>query len=188
MFVRIVGYCMIRALGDKVPTIAESAYVDENATVIGDVELGEKASVWPGAVLRADGGSITVRDGANVQDNVVFHADAPDKQVLVEERATVGHSAVVHNATVGRESLIGMNAVVLDDAEIEEYSVVAAGSVVTESQTVPDHSLVAGTPAEVLREGLSESAGFFEGGEEYVELAATYREESRIVSRGEGGD
>lgn len=81
-----------------------------------------------------------------------------------------------------------MNAVVLDNAEVEEYSVIAAGSVVTESQTVPDHSMVAGTPAEIVREGLSESAGFFEGGEEYVELAATYRNQSRIVSGDKGTD
>lgn len=101
--------------------------------------------------------------------------------MFVEEGATVGHSAVVHNATVGCRSLVGTN-----NVKIEEYSVIAASSVVTESQTVPDHTMVAGTPAGVVRESLSELVDFFDGGEEYVELAATYRNQSRIVSKDEG--
>lgn len=175
---------MIRALGDAVPAIAESARIDDSATIIGDVTLEENASVWPGAVLRADhGGEIIIREGANVQDNVVFHADAPDQQVVIGKRATIGHNATVHDATVERRGLVGMNAVVLDDAVIEEYGVVGANSLVTEGQTVPSHSLAVGSPAEVVREDLDESSDFFTGGDTYVELARTYTDEGRVLDR-----
>lgn len=134
---------MLRTFDGKEPQIAESAYVDESAVVIGDVVVEAEASVWPNVTLRGDSGRIVVGEGANVQDNAVLHEDA-----VLEPNTTVGHSAIVHAATVADGALVGMNAVVLDDALVGENAVVGAGAVVTEGTEVPPATLVTGTPAE----------------------------------------
>jgi carbonic anhydrase/acetyltransferase-like protein (isoleucine patch superfamily) len=133
---------MIRAVNDLEPEIAECAYVDEAAVVIGDVVVESDASVWPNTTLRGDSGRIVVGERANVQDNAVLHEDA-----MLEPKTTVGHGAIVHASTVAEGALVGMNAVVLDDARVGEEAVVAAGSVVTEGTDVPPATLVAGAPA-----------------------------------------
>ncbi len=123
--------------------MADSAYVDDAAVVIGDVDLADGASVWPNATLRGDHGRIVVGRESNVQDGAVLHEDA-----VLESEVTVGHNAIVHAATVAEGALVGMNAVVLDDAHVGEEAVVAAGAVVTEGTEVPPRTLVAGVPAE----------------------------------------
>ncbi len=163
---------MVRSFGDAEPRVADSAYVDPDATVIGNVVLEEKASVWPGAVLRGDLEAIRLRRGANVQDNAVCHSEPSDPTDL-GEWVTVGHGAVVHGATVEEHSLIGMNAVVLDGATVGSYTIVAAGTVIREGQKIPSGVLVAGSPAEVRRE-LDTSSRWFEAGEGYAELAALH--------------
>jgi len=160
---------MIRGFDDQEPTVADSAYVDPAATVIGNVTLEAEATVLPGAVIRGDGGEVVLREAANVQDNVTIHADAPGEQVRLEPHAAVGHNAIVHNATVGEHSLVGMGATVLDRATIEPYSVVAADSLVTEDQRVESGTLVAGSPAEVLRENLDRDSAFFATATHYTE-------------------
>lgn len=161
---------MIRGFGDQEPTVADSAYVDPAATVIGNVTLEPEATVLPGAVIRGDsGGEILLREAANVQDNVTIHADAPGAQVVLEPHAAVGHNAIVQNATVGEHSLVGMGATALDGAVVEPYSVVAANSLLTEGQRVESETLVGGSPAEVLREGLDRDSAFFA-------IAASYTE------------
>jgi carbonic anhydrase/acetyltransferase-like protein (isoleucine patch superfamily) len=153
---------VIRSFEDTQPEIAESAYVDPEATVIGDVTVGPEATVLPGAVLRGDGGGqIILERRANVQDNATIHADTPGQQVALNENAAVGHNAIVHNATVGAHSLVGMNATALDNVTVEPYSVVAANSLVTEGQRVPENSVVAGTPAEVMRDNLDRDSDLF---------------------------
>ncbi|ELY89995.1 gamma carbonic anhydrase family protein [Natrialba taiwanensis] len=134
---------MLRSFNGAAPRVADSAYVDETAVVIGDVVIEADASIWPNTTLRGDHGTIVVGERANVQDNAVLHEAAELKSA-----ATVGHSAIVHDATVAEGALIGMNAVVLDDAHVGEGAVVAAGSVVTEGTEIPPATLVAGTPAE----------------------------------------
>jgi carbonic anhydrase/acetyltransferase-like protein (isoleucine patch superfamily) len=134
---------MIRTFDGVEPQVAESAYVDDAAVVIGDVVVEAEASVWPNATLRGDHGRIVVGAGANVQDNAVLHEDA-----VLEPNTTVGHGAIVHAATVSDGALVGMNAVVLDDAHVGEDAVVGAGAVVTEGTSVPPATLVAGVPAE----------------------------------------
>ncbi|ELZ04321.1 gamma carbonic anhydrase family protein [Natrialba aegyptia] len=134
---------MLRSFNGMAPRVADSAYVDDTAVVIGDVVIKADASVWPNTTLRGDHGTIVVGERANVQDNAVLHEEAE-----LEPAVTVGHSAIVHDATVAEGALIGMNAVVLDDAHVGEGAVVAAGSVVTEGTDVPPATLVAGTPAE----------------------------------------
>lgn len=168
---------MIRSFEGMTPTVAESAYIDEQAVVIGDVTVGEDASVWPGAVLRGDEGHIEIGEGTNIQDQAICHEPTD-----IGPRVTVGHSAIVHAARVSERSVVGMNSVVLDDAEIGHHSIVAAGSVVTEGTDVPPYSLVVGAPAEV--KGDTSDSDWFGAAESYVELAEKHRETSEVIARG----
>ncbi len=162
---------MLRSFDGIEPQVADSAYVDDAAVVIGDVVIEEEASVWPNVTIRGDHGRIVVGEGANVQDNAVLHEDAE-----LAPYSTVGHSAIVHAATVDERALVGMNAVVLDDARVGEGAVVAAGSVVTEGTEVPESTLVTGTPAEPKTE--IEDADLRATADRYVELSAEHAENS----------
>ncbi|MCD9196779.1 gamma carbonic anhydrase family protein [Aeromicrobium wangtongii] len=142
---------MLIALGDKVPQVAESAWIAPTAVLAGSVRIGEGASVWYGAVLRADNEPITIGARSNVQDNAVFHVDA-GKPVVLGEGVSVGHGAVIHGATVGDHVLVGMSATIMNEAVIGAESLIAAGALVTEGMVVPPRSLVAGVPAKVRRE------------------------------------
>jgi carbonic anhydrase/acetyltransferase-like protein (isoleucine patch superfamily) len=133
------------------PDLHPSSFVAPGARLIGAVSLAEGASVWYNAVLRADGDSITVGTGSNLQDNVSVHVDA-GSPVVIGENVSVGHNAVVHGCTIGDASLIGMGAVVLSRARIGSGCLIAAGAVVLEGTVIPDGSLVAGVPAKVRRE------------------------------------
>lgn len=139
------------ALGDKVPQVAQSAWIAPTAVLAGSVVIGEGASVWYGAVLRADNEPITIGPRSNVQDNAVFHVDQ-GKPVVLGEGVSVGHSAVVHGATIGDYVLVGMSATVMNGAEIGAETLIAAGALVTEGMVVPPRSLVAGVPAKVRRD------------------------------------
>jgi carbonic anhydrase/acetyltransferase-like protein (isoleucine patch superfamily) len=156
--------------------IATSVWIAPNATVIGDVELAEGSSVWFGAVLRGDTEWIRIGKRSNVQDLVCIHAD-PGVPCTIGDDTTIGHSAVVHGATVGNNVLIGIRAVVLNGAIIGDNSLVAAGAVVLEGQQIPAHSLVAGIPARIVRE-LSESdiARIHHAAHHYTQAAAAFRE------------
>lgn len=165
---------MIRSFGGDVPDVDESAYVDDSATVIGDVTIEAEASVWPGAVLRGDHGGIVLREGANVQDNATLHEGAE-----IGPYATVGHNAIVHGATVGRRSMVGMGAIVLDGSTVGEESLVGANSVVTEGTTIPDSVLAVGSPAEVVKE--VEDSVWTAAGDRYVELAEEHAETSEVI-------
>ena len=173
---------MIRGYNDKEPEIAESAYVDPQATIIGDVKIREDATILPGAVLRGDGGEIILEAKANVQDNVTIHADEQTKQVVLEEHAAVGHNAIVHNATVGEHSLVGMHATVLDDAVLEPYSAVAAKALVMEDQQIPSYTMVGGSPAETIKADIPEDSMLFQAAEFYVERAKGL-EAGRIIEK-----
>ena len=121
-------------------------YIAKNATVIGDVVLGENVNIWYGAVLRGDSGKITVGDGSNVQDNCVLH-----EEVTLGKGCSVGHGAILHGCTIGDNTLIGMGAIVLDGAKIGCNCLVGAGSVVTGKMDAPDGSLILGNPATVVK-------------------------------------
>lgn len=164
-----------RSFDGTEPEVHDEAYVDPEATVIGNVTLEAEASVWPGAVLRGDLDEIIVREQSNVQDNVVCHAD-PGFPVEIQSSCTIGHGAVIHGATVETGSIVGMNATLLNDCVIGTGSIVAAGSVVTEDQEIPPGVLAAGTPAEVKTD-LGEDADQLESGSHYAELAGMYADE-----------
>lgn len=168
---------MIRSFDGAVPEIADSAYVDESAVVIGDVVLEAETSVWPGAVLRGDHGTVTLREGANVQDNATLHEGCE-----LGPYTTVGHNAIVHAARTEERSMVGMGAIVLDGATVGEEAIVAANSVVTEGTAVPARSLVAGAPAEVVKE--LDDAGFAAAADRYIENARAHSERSEILERG----
>jgi carbonic anhydrase/acetyltransferase-like protein (isoleucine patch superfamily) len=142
---------MLIALGDKVPQVADGAWIAPNATLAGSVVIGEGVSVWYGTVLRADNEPITIGARSNVQDNCVFHVDQ-GKPVVVGEGVSIGHSAVVHGATIEDHVLVGMHATVMNGAVIGTETLVAAGALITEGMVVPPRSLVAGVPAKVRRE------------------------------------
>jgi carbonic anhydrase/acetyltransferase-like protein (isoleucine patch superfamily) len=138
-------------LGDDAPIIPASAFVAEEATVIGRVTLGERSSVWPGAVLRGDNEPIRIGAGVNVQDGAILHVDEGIPLVL-EDYVSVGHQAMLHGCTIGEGTLIGIQAVILNKAVIGKYCLVAAGAVVTEGKVFPDRTLILGAPAKAVRQ------------------------------------
>lgn len=138
-------------LGEHAPTIHESVFVADTATVIGQVTLEENASVWFGVSIRADNEPITIGAGSNVQEGAVLHVD-PGFALVVEANVTVGHQAMLHGCTVREGALIGIQAVVLNGAIIGRHCLVGAGAVVTEGKVFPERSLILGTPAKVVRE------------------------------------
>jgi len=133
------------------PRVAATAWIAPTATLVGDVLVEDEASIWYGAVLRADFGPIVVRRGANVQDGSVLHG-GPDPVTTIGEGATVGHLCVVHGAIVGAEALIGNGATVLDGAIVGGHALVAAGATVPPGMEIPDGMLAAGVPARVVGE------------------------------------
>lgn len=132
------------------PDIDKAAYIAENATISGDVTLGENSSVWFNAVMRAEVAPITIGALSNVQDHVMLHADY-DCPVTIGERVSIGHSAIVHGATIEDRVIVGMGAIVMNGAVIGEGSIIAAGALVKEGMVVPPYSLVAGVPGVVKK-------------------------------------
>lgn len=133
------------------PVVDETAWVAPNATLVGAVSLGPGASVFYGAVLRADNEPIVIGRNSNIQDNCVIHNDA-GVPVALGEGVSVGHGAIIHGATIGDHVLVGMGATIMNHAEIGDEVLVAAGALVTTGTVVPSRSLVAGVPAKVRRE------------------------------------
>lgn len=165
----------IYRLGDAVPEIAANVYVAPGANIIGRVALGEHVSVWFGATLRGDNEQIRIGACSNVQENTVLHTDmgAP---LTVGERVTIGHQAMLHGCTIGDGSLIGIQAVVLNDAVIGRSCLVAAGAVVTEGRNFPDRSLILGAPARVVRPlSDTEVARLWDSAQHYVQRAALFQ-------------
>ena len=138
-------------LGDLVPRIAASAWVADSAEVIGQVELGEEASVWYGTVIRGDNDRISLGRRSNVQENSVLHADF-GWPLLIGDNVTVGHQVMLHGCTIGDGSLIGIQAIVLNGARIGRHCLVGAGALVPEGKEFPDGVLIVGSPAKVVRE------------------------------------
>jgi carbonic anhydrase/acetyltransferase-like protein (isoleucine patch superfamily) len=165
---------MIRSFRGIAPKVAVSAYVDPSAQVIGDVEIGDRSSIWPNASLRGDTGPIRIGAETSIQDNCALHMDE-GFPLTVGDRVTVGHSVTLHGCTVESDTLIGIGATVLNGARIGKGSVVAAGSLVPEGMQVPESTLVMGVPAKPKR-GVTpdEQARFREGVAHYVEKARVY--------------
>jgi carbonic anhydrase/acetyltransferase-like protein (isoleucine patch superfamily) len=161
-------------IGELAPAVSGSAFVAPEATVIGLARLGERVSVWPGAVIRADNEPVSVGAGSNVQEGAVLHTD-PGCPLRIGQGVTIGHQAMLHGCTVGDGALIGIQAVVLNRAVIGSESLVAAGALVTEGKTFPPRSLILGSPAKAVRElSDDEVANLRANAEDYVRRGAQY--------------
>jgi carbonic anhydrase/acetyltransferase-like protein (isoleucine patch superfamily) len=142
---------MIQTYAGRVPRIAASAYIADSADVIGDVEIGENASIWFAAVLRGDIEPIRIGSNSNIQDGSVVHTMV-GSPVLVGDWVTIGHRAILHGCTIEDNCLIGMGAILLNDVRVGEGSIIAAGALVPEKTVVPPRSLYLGVPARFKRE------------------------------------
>lgn len=165
----------IHQLDDLVPQVADSAWVAENAQVIGDVIIGEGASVWFGVTVRGDTDTITIGAGTNIQDGSVLHADH-DVPLTIGRDVTVGHQVMLHGCSIGDESLIGIGVIVLNGARIGRHCLVGAGSLVTEGKEFPDGSMIIGSPAKVVRQLTAEQIeGLRRSAQHYRENAQRFR-------------
>ncbi len=168
---------MLYDLGEhRVQTVGNRFYVAPNAAVIGQVVLGEDATVWFSAVLRADNDKIIIGARSNVQDGSMFHVDS-GAPVVLEEEVNVGHSATVHGCYIGAGSLIGMGATILTHAVLGKYCIVGAQALVTEGKRFPDRSLIVGTPGKRIREVTdAEIEHLVWSADHYVQRGRYYRE------------
>ncbi|MBP7402726.1 MAG: gamma carbonic anhydrase family protein [Clostridia bacterium] len=156
------------------PEVASDVYVAPSATLVGDVRVGARCSIWFGACLRGDLARITLREGTNIQDNASVHCDQ-GIPVEIGRNVTVGHNAVIHSCTIGDNVVIGMGAILLTGSSVGEGSVVAAGAVVRQGTVIPPHTMAAGIPATVKRVLTDVDSGRNQANAEaYARLAAEY--------------
>src|SRR6266446_9797349 len=169
---------MIRPFCDIHPQIHPTAFIADGAQVIGDVHVGEQASVWFGTVARGDMFYIRIGDRTNVQDNCVLHTRTGEKPMILEDEVTVGHSVTLHGCYVEHGSLIGIGSIVLDDARVGAQSLVAAGSLISPGTIIPPRSLVMGMPARAKRQLTDEEvASLARFWQNYVEYSLAYLSE-----------
>jgi carbonic anhydrase/acetyltransferase-like protein (isoleucine patch superfamily) len=158
----------------KIPKVAASAFVAPTAVLIGDVEIGEEASIWFGVVIRGDNGPIRIGARSNVQDNAVLHV-SENSTTLVGENVTIGHCACLEDCTIENGALIGSNAVILNGARVGARSLIAAGSVVAAGAHIPSEVVAAGAPAVVKKKLEGDAVAWVDhGGPEYVRLSRSY--------------
>jgi gamma-carbonic anhydrase len=169
---------MIRPFRGVHPHIHPTAFIAGSAQVIGDVHVGEQASIWFGTVARGDMFYIRIGDRSNVQDNCVLHTRTGEKPTILEDEVTVGHSVTLHGCYVEHGSLIGIGSIVLDDVRVGAQSLVAAGSLLSPGTIIPPRSLVMGMPARVKRpltdEEVASLAGYWQN---YIEYSKAYLRE-----------
>ena len=142
---------MLRAFRDASPRVNPTAFIDDSAQVIGDVEIGEESSVWMAVVIRGDVNSIRIGRRTNVQDGTIVHVMTRTHPTTIGDNVTVGHGAIVHGCTIDDQCLIGMGAILLNGSHVGTGSIVAAGSLLVEGMKVPPRSLVMGSPGRVKR-------------------------------------
>ena len=173
---------MIRSFNGKTPKIADSAFISEAAYVIGDVEIGENSSVWPGAVIRGDMGKITIGKNVVIEDNCVVHSGTPVQpcisDVTIGDNVIFGHGAISNGRKIGNNVMVSIGSTILHDAEIGDYSIIAAGCIVKEKMIIPERSFVVGVPAEIKREISEQQYWWSENSPKiYMEWAQKYKKE-----------
>jgi len=170
---------MIRSFNGKTPKIATSAFISEAAYIVGDVEIGENSSVWPGAVIRGDTGRVVIGKYTAIEDNCVVHSGKPPEgDTFVGDMVNVGHGAVIHGRKIGNNVLVGINAVILHDAEIGDFCLIGAGCVVSEGMIVPDNLFVVGVPGKIKGKVPEKQMPWLkEATLEYAEMGKKYKEE-----------
>ena len=171
----------IYQIEDRQPRIDPSAWVAPSAEIIGETTIGAHASIWFGAVVRADNCRIAVGARTSIQENAVLHTD-PDLPLTIGDDCTIGHSAVLHGCTIGDGSLIGIQSVVMNGAVIGKQCLVGAGAIVTERKTFPDRTLIIGVPAKAMRELTdAEVANLASAAAGYVSRGGLFRDELERV-------
>ena len=165
---------MIRSFNGKTPKIAESTFISETAYVVGDVEIGDHSSVWPGAVIRSDNSKVRIGKYTRIEDNSVVHGG-----VSIGDNVIVGHGAIINCRRIGNNVLIGMNATLIHGAEIGSFCVIGAGCLVSQGMEIPDNSFVVGVPARIQRQVSTEQALFWleKAPEHYAELVRLYKQQ-----------
>ena len=143
---------IIKSINGITPQIPEDCYIAENATIIGDVSLGEKCSIWFNAVIRGDVHYIKIGNKVNIQDGAVIHATYQKSPTNIRNNVSIGHNAIVHGCTIHDHVLIGMGSIIMDECVIESNSIIAAGAVVTKNTTVKSGSIYAGVPAKKVKD------------------------------------
>lgn len=167
---------MIKSFQNLQPKIHASVFVAENATVVGDVEIGADSSIWFGSILRGDVNFIRIGARSNVQDGCIIHVSSNTHPTVVEDEVTLGHRVTLHGCRVETGCLIGIGAIILDGARVGHNSLVAAGSLLTPNTEIPPRSLVMGSPARVRRElGETEIKDLEKFWRNYVSLSRNYR-------------
>lgn len=142
---------MIYTYNNKKPRVSESVFLAEGVKLIGDIEVGAQSSIWYNVVLRGDLAPIHIGSKTNIQDGSIGHVNT-DQPLIIADEVSVGHGAIVHGCTIGKGTLIGMGAIVLNGASLGEYALIGAGSLVTENFQIPPYTLSFGSPAKVVRE------------------------------------
>jgi gamma-carbonic anhydrase len=167
---------MLRPYRGRLPEIHPTAFVDDSAQVIGDVEIGAESSVWMQAVVRGDVNTIRIGQRTNVQDGTVVHVMHDTHPTKIGDDVTIGHRAIIHGCTLGNRVLIGMGAIVLNGATVGDDAIVAAGSLITEGAIVPPRSLVMGAPGKVRRTLTDDEVRFvLESAANYVRYRLDYQ-------------
>ena len=170
---------MIKSFQNIHPKIHGTAFVTEDAIIIGDVEIGEQSSVWYGSILRGDVNFIRIGKRTNIQDGTIIHVSRKTHSTILEDEVTVGHRVTLHGCYIETGCLIGIGAIILDGARIGKNSLIAAGSLVTPNTQIPEKSLVMGSPAKVKRqlsdEEVQDIQRFWQN---YIKLSEIYKEES----------
>jgi len=166
---------MIKYFENKQPRLGKNVYVSETAMVIGDVTLGDEVNIWFGAVLRGDMHYIKIGNRTNIQDNSVVHVTTGVSPTNIGNGVTVGHGAIIHGCTIEDDCLIGMGAILMDDANIGGGSLIGAGALIPPNMIIPENSLVVGSPGKVVRQVKDfEREMLLERPQEYIDLAAIY--------------
>ena len=166
---------MIYPYKDKIPKIAESAFIADYTTITGDVEIGEESSVWFNTVIRGDVAPTIIGKKVNIQDNSVLH-QSPNNPLILEDEVTVGHQVILHSCIIRKKALIGMGSIVLDQAEIGEGAFIGAGSLIPQGKKIPPNTLTFGRPAKVIRELTEEDIKDMERiSREYAEKGHYYK-------------
>jgi carbonic anhydrase/acetyltransferase-like protein (isoleucine patch superfamily) len=166
---------ILRPYNGKSPRLGERVFVAENATLIGDIVIGDDCSIWYGAVIRGDVHSIRIGARTNIQDNCVLHVTNDTHPIEIAEEVTIGHGVIAHGCTIARGALIGMGSRVLDGARVGELALIGAGALVGEEMEIPPRTLAVGVPAKVKRDlRMDEIARLEQSWRNYVEYKERY--------------
>ena len=172
---------MIYQLGKLTPNISKNCFIAPNASIIGDVELGDNTSVWFNVVIRADTAQVKIGKNSNIQDGSILHVDE-GFPMTIAQNVTIGHKVMLHGCSIDEGSLIGMNAVVLNGAKIGKNCLVGANALVTENMIIPDGSLVLGSPAKVIKQlDKKNQVELAKGATHYIQNSLRYKKELKQI-------